>query len=150
MPKSNVKIILRPRPCAEKSHLQIDAAANVRTLVLLRRRRRCTHVRVQPTRLNRCPSCAAVQTVTISHARHSRVPGLPGASGKAGGSSQQQYQFTFDAVLHGGATQEEVYQLCAADMVASALEGLNGCVMAYGQTGVCAAPGQSTHALAHA
>ncbi|KAF5834060.1 kinesin motor domain-containing protein [Dunaliella salina] len=54
------------------------------------------------------------------------------AAGKA--SSGPQYQFKFDSVLQ-SASQEEVYQAAAADVLKSALDGYNGTIMAYGQTG---------------
>ena len=45
--------------------------------------------------------------------------------------------FDFDGVLSevASASQGDVYRRCAARVVASALEGYNGAVMAYGQTG---------------
>ena len=43
--------------------------------------------------------------------------------------------FSFDSVLGVGATQEEVYRATAGGVLAKALQGFNGCVFAYGQTG---------------
>jgi len=46
----------------------------------------------------------------------------------------QQYQFKFDGVMR-DVSQEEVYEACATDVLKSALEGFNGTIMCYGQTG---------------
>lgn len=48
---------------------------------------------------------------------------------------QQQYAFRFDEVLGGAADQQAVYDAVAPDLVRGALEGFNGTVMCYGQTG---------------
>lgn len=40
----------------------------------------------------------------------------------------------FDRVHKGEATQEELYE-CCSDMVETALQGYNACIMTYGQTG---------------
>lgn len=44
------------------------------------------------------------------------------------------YSFKFDNVLH-NASQEAVYDHTASDVVYSCMEGFNGTIMAYGQTG---------------
>ena len=46
-------------------------------------------------------------------------------------------QFVFDGSLTPDSAQEDVYRLCCeeTDVVSSVLEGINGCVMCYGQTG---------------
>ncbi|KAG2499144.1 hypothetical protein HYH03_002727 [Edaphochlamys debaryana] len=46
----------------------------------------------------------------------------------------QNYQFKFDNVLD-TASQEQVYEATAAEVVQGALEGFNGTIMCYGQTG---------------
>ena len=43
--------------------------------------------------------------------------------------------FTFDAVFSEKSTQRHIYDVCAAPVVQSVLEGYNGTVFAYGQTG---------------
>ena len=43
--------------------------------------------------------------------------------------------FTFDAVFSDQSTQRQIYDVCAAPVVQSVLEGYNGTVFAYGQTG---------------
>mmetsp|Transcript_6750 Transcript_6750/g.9930 ORF Transcript_6750/g.9930 Transcript_6750/m.9930 type:complete len:600 (+) Transcript_6750:267-2066(+) len=43
--------------------------------------------------------------------------------------------FTFDAVFSDKCTQRNIYDVCAAPVVQSVLEGYNGTVFAYGQTG---------------
>ena len=44
-------------------------------------------------------------------------------------------QFTFDAVFNESSSQRRIYDVCAAPVVQSVLEGFNGTVFAYGQTG---------------
>ena len=43
--------------------------------------------------------------------------------------------FTFDAVFSVKSSQRNIYDVCAAPVVSSVLEGYNGTVFAYGQTG---------------
>ena len=43
--------------------------------------------------------------------------------------------FTFDAVFGPTSSQAEIYDVCASPIVQSVLEGYNGCIFAYGQTG---------------
>ena len=43
--------------------------------------------------------------------------------------------FTFDAVFAPSITQRKLYDVCSAPVVASVLEGFNGTIFAYGQTG---------------
>jgi kinesin family protein 3/17 len=43
--------------------------------------------------------------------------------------------FTFDKVFDWNCTQTEVYSMTARDIVDSVLQGYNGTVFAYGQTG---------------
>lgn len=43
--------------------------------------------------------------------------------------------FTFDQVFDWNSTQEQVYEDAAKPIVISVLEGYNGTVFAYGQTG---------------
>ena len=49
--------------------------------------------------------------------------------------SEQSKQFSFDAVFSENATQRKIYDTCAAPVVQSVLEGYNGTIFAYGQTG---------------
>ena len=44
-------------------------------------------------------------------------------------------QFTFDHTYGDGAQQEEIYNETASPIVANVLEGYNGTIFAYGQTG---------------
>jgi kinesin family protein 3/17 len=53
----------------------------------------------------------------------------------AGSSKEPPKAFTFDAVFDWESTQREVYENTAAGIVNSTLEGYNGTVFAYGQTG---------------
>jgi kinesin family protein 3/17 len=49
--------------------------------------------------------------------------------------SKKKKQFTFDYTYDENSKQEEVYQMCAFRIVESVLEGYNGTIFAYGQTG---------------
>ncbi len=49
-------------------------------------------------------------------------------------NAQEEWNFRFDHVMH-NAEQQAVYDLCAKDIVDGVLEGYNGTVLAYGQTG---------------
>lgn len=51
------------------------------------------------------------------------------------GSKDPPKAFTFDAVFDWESTQREVYENTAAGIVSSTLEGYNGTIFAYGQTG---------------
>ena len=44
-------------------------------------------------------------------------------------------QFSFDAVFSDNSSQRKIYDTCAAPVVLSVLEGYNGTIFAYGQTG---------------
>lgn len=46
-----------------------------------------------------------------------------------------QFAFTFDRVFGPEASQQEVYAAAAAPLLADVLQGYNGCLLAYGQTG---------------
>ena len=46
----------------------------------------------------------------------------------------ENWKFKFDEFLH-NASQEEVYDACSHDIVHSVIEGYNGTILAYGQTG---------------
>lgn len=45
-------------------------------------------------------------------------------------NQQERWGFTFDSVLN-NASQSTVFDVCASDIVASALDGFNGTIMAY-------------------
>ena len=49
-------------------------------------------------------------------------------------NQQENWKFKFDAFLH-NSTQEEVFETCAQEIVKSVIEGYNGTVLTYGQTG---------------
>eukprot|EP00439_Symbiodinium_sp_Y106_P007769 s577_g1.t1 len=49
-------------------------------------------------------------------------------------NQQESWHFKLDKVL-ANASQEQVYDLCSGDVVRSVMDGYNGTVMAYGQTG---------------
>ncbi|KAG2446184.1 hypothetical protein HXX76_000777 [Chlamydomonas incerta] len=66
----------------------------------------------------------------VSIVQQKVIEGRPGG----GQPAAQNYQFKFDNVL-ALASQEEVYEATAADVVRGALEGFNGTIMCYGQTG---------------
>ena len=49
--------------------------------------------------------------------------------------NEPEKQFTFDNVYDDKAAQKDIYLDCAAKIVANVLEGYNGTIFAYGQTG---------------
>jgi kinesin family protein 6/9 len=49
-------------------------------------------------------------------------------------NQQENWKFKFDDFLH-NAPQEEVYDICGQEIVRSVIEGYNGTIFAYGQTG---------------
>ena len=49
--------------------------------------------------------------------------------------SEPQKEFYFDAVFNDSVTQKYIYDTCAASVVESVLNGYNGTIFAYGQTG---------------
>jgi kinesin family member 6/9 len=49
-------------------------------------------------------------------------------------NQQEDWKFTLDAIMH-NASQEAVFSDCGVDVVNSVLDGYNGTVMTYGQTG---------------
>lgn len=55
-------------------------------------------------------------------------------SGGTVNNQPEHFAFSFDRVLH-EATQQAVYDETAAEVVLGAIEGFNGTVMCYGQTG---------------
>ena len=50
-----------------------------------------------------------------------------------GGDGEVSKTFTFDAVFSEKSTQRHIYDVCAAPVVQSVLEGYNGTVFAYGK-----------------
>mmetsp|Transcript_13483 Transcript_13483/g.22209 ORF Transcript_13483/g.22209 Transcript_13483/m.22209 type:complete len:802 (+) Transcript_13483:58-2463(+) len=54
---------------------------------------------------------------------------------KPGGSDRDAKDFTFDAVFDESATQQTLYDDTALEIVDSVLDGFNGTIFAYGQTG---------------
>jgi len=73
-----------------------------------------------------------IQTDRKSVAVHLPKPGNVSAGGVNNAPSD--WSFTFDDVLY-NTSQEGVYEVAAADVVEKVLQGYNGTVMAYGQTG---------------
>ena len=49
--------------------------------------------------------------------------------------SETQHNFNFDNVLDESSTQTNVYELTLLKILDNVMEGYNGCVFAYGQTG---------------
>ena len=49
--------------------------------------------------------------------------------------NQQPRNFKFDKVLPRSTSQQATYDLCAMQVVRSSIDGYNGTIMAYGQTG---------------
>ena len=86
-------------------------------------------VRIRP--LSKTEIGAKRQVVTTAHENSGvvqvRNPNLP--------LSEPPKSFTFDSVLSEKCTQKSLYDKCAAPVVDSVLQGYNGTVFAYGQTG---------------
>jgi hypothetical protein len=80
-----------------------------------------------PAWLNACYP-ARVQSVTLT-----QVLAKP-ADAVQSKQQAQQYQFKFDGVFK-EAAQDEIYEACASDVMRGALDGFNGSVLCYGQTG---------------
>ena len=49
-------------------------------------------------------------------------------------NQQESWRFKFDRILH-NASQEDVFDSCARDIIKSVVDGFNGTVLCYGQTG---------------
>ncbi len=49
-------------------------------------------------------------------------------------NQQESWRFKFDKILH-NSSQDDVFDSCARDIVRSVVDGFNGTVMVYGQTG---------------
>lgn len=49
-------------------------------------------------------------------------------------NQQESWKFKFDKILH-NMSQEDVYEACARDIVHHSVQGYNGTIMCYGQTG---------------
>ncbi|KAK9730619.1 Kinesin motor domain [Popillia japonica] len=54
---------------------------------------------------------------------------------RAKGDNEKNKIFTYDGVYDWNSTQQSIYDETVRPLVASVLEGYNGCVFAYGQTG---------------
>lgn len=49
-------------------------------------------------------------------------------------NQQETWHFKLDKVLSNG-SQEQIFEICASDVVRSVMDGYNGTILAYGQTG---------------
>ena len=49
-------------------------------------------------------------------------------------NQQENWKFKFNEFLH-NSSQEEVYDVCSQEIVHNVIEGYNGTILAYGQTG---------------
>jgi kinesin family protein 6/9 len=49
-------------------------------------------------------------------------------------NQRESYSFKFDNVLH-NVSQETVFDECAREIISSVVDGYNGTILAYGQTG---------------
>merc|ERR1712060_489962 len=54
---------------------------------------------------------------------------------KPGGSERDQKDFTYDAVFDQRMTQQQIFDDTALEIVESVMDGFNGTIFAYGQTG---------------
>ena len=71
--------------------------------------------------------------ITIAHEKQGVIE-LRNTSA-LGGDEDVSKTFTFDHVFSENSTQRNIYDVCAAPVVQSVLEGYNGTIFAYGQTG---------------
>jgi kinesin family protein 6/9 len=49
-------------------------------------------------------------------------------------NQQESWRFKFDKILH-NSSQEDVFDACCKDIVKSVVDGFNGTLLVYGQTG---------------
>ena len=49
----------------------------------------------------------------------------------------QRHEFSFDDVFTADSTQDDVFKTCAIPITEDVIDGYNGCIFAYGQTGSC-------------
>ena len=49
-------------------------------------------------------------------------------------NQQEQWKFKFDKLMH-NASQDDVFDYCAQESVATVVDGFNGTCLCYGQTG---------------
>lgn len=50
--------------------------------------------------------------------------------------SGQRNEFSFDTIFEENSTQQEVFETSATKICESVIDGYNGCIFAYGQTGI--------------
>ena len=86
-------------------------------------------VRIRP--LNSKESQDGHKATTVAHEDRGTIEVCNPTADK----SEPAKSFTFDAVFSPKSTQRNIYDVCAAPVVQSVLEGYNGTVFAYGQTG---------------
>ena len=121
-----------PRGTKKGSKKSDDATTRVRVFV-----------RVRPAvRKNELEAAEGDKGSTSAiHCQGSKLWLLEDASGGGEGTKTEKKggtrQFVFDGSLPPDSQQEEVYRLAVeeTDVVSAVLEGINGCVMCYGQTG---------------
>lgn len=88
--------------------------------------------------------------VVLTPEAHSAGTGALLSEVERGGRRVKLENFEFDRVFNEEATTRQVYQTAAQPIVLSALDGVNGSVMTYGQTGALpAAAGYMPHASWH-
>ena len=56
------------------------------------------------------------------------------ASGGFINNQKETWKFKFDKLMH-NSSQEDIFEFCAQDIVKSVVNGFNGTIMCYGQTG---------------
>lgn len=86
-------------------------------------------VRIRP--LNSKEKQSGHEVITVAHEDR----GVIEVRNPSADASEPSKTFTFDAVFSDKSTQRSIYDVCAAPVVQSVLEGYNGTVFAYGQTG---------------
>ena len=90
--------------------------------------------RVRP--LSRQEIADGRKVVTVANQQENCIEVCPPLTEAQDAYSEQQVKvFPFDSVFSDASTQKQIYDKCAAPVVQSVLEGYNGTIFCYGQTG---------------
>ncbi|MEW5311852.1 MAG: hypothetical protein WDW38_003536 [Sanguina aurantia] len=86
-------------------------------------------LRARPTTSNESTMTFAPDRKGLTITQSKCIEGRPNAS-----KEKVAYQFKFDGI-HNNCSQEELYEACGAELLGRAMDGFNGTIMCYGQTG---------------
>eukprot|EP00047_Mylnosiga_fluctuans_P023431 m.137765 g.137765 ORF g.137765 m.137765 type:complete len:1223 (-) comp9581_c0_seq3:2173-5841(-) len=93
-------------------------------------------VRVRPKVEREAPCLTCVEVNSKSSITITKTPDVKGASSERPSTSTKSvHSFVYDRVFDENTTQRELYESSVHPVVLSVLEGYNGSVIAYGQTG---------------